>query len=212
MHLWLAGLTIVTHCCLDLPAAILCHSQRVQNMTACIVSRTGRCDHITLVLRDLQCLPVRQRIDFKILTLAFRTLHGEAPEYIEELAVPYVFPRQLRSADEGLLRVPAGTLETCGRRHFAFAAATLWNGLSVDVRRPTSLAEFQRLLKTHASVGWRVLFRFFFGGGASWSLWTQLQNVNFIVTELKTNVLHAGKTKEMLVGLWRRSDQPALAC
>ena len=47
---------------------------------------------------DLHGLLVKQRIDFKILTLAFRAIHGQAPEYIEELVVPYAPSRSLRSA------------------------------------------------------------------------------------------------------------------
>ena len=108
----------------DLPARTLCHLQRVQNMAARIVTKTRKHDHITPVLCDLHWLSVKQRIDFKILTLAFRAIHGQAPEYIEELVVPYAPSHSLRSAHLRLLKEPSSRLKRCGQS-FAFAAASL---------------------------------------------------------------------------------------
>ena len=132
-----------------LPARTLRHLQRVQNMAARIVTKTRKHEHITPVLRDLHWLPVKQRIDFKILTLAFRAIHGQAPEYIEELVVPYAPSRSLRSAHLRLLKEPSGRLKTCGQRSFAFAAASLSNNLPTNIRTACSLDQFKYLLKTH---------------------------------------------------------------
>ena len=55
-----------------LPARTLCHLQWIQNMAAQIVTKTHKSDHINAVLCDLHWLPVKQQIDFKILTLAYR--------------------------------------------------------------------------------------------------------------------------------------------
>ena len=96
-----AFVTTKLDCCnsllYGLPARTLRHLQRVQNMAARIVTKTRKHDHITPVLRDLHWLPVKQRIDFKILTLAFHAIHGQAPEYIEELVVPYAPSRSLHA-------------------------------------------------------------------------------------------------------------------
>ena len=48
--------------------------QSVQNAAARLVTRTGRCEHITPVLRELHWLPVRRRVEFKIATLVFLSL------------------------------------------------------------------------------------------------------------------------------------------
>ena len=48
--------------------------QRVQNAAARIITGTRKYDHITPVLRELHWLPVKERIDFKILLLTFKTL------------------------------------------------------------------------------------------------------------------------------------------
>jgi len=56
----------------------------VQNAAARLITRTGRREHITPVLRELQWLPVRQRIDFKLAVLVHKALHGQLPQYLAE--------------------------------------------------------------------------------------------------------------------------------
>ncbi len=57
-----------------LPANHLKRLQHVQNSAARIVSRTGRRDHITPVLISLHWLPVKFRIEYKILLYVFKAL------------------------------------------------------------------------------------------------------------------------------------------
>ena len=52
--------------------------QRVQNATARLLTSCKKYDHITPVLRKLHWLPVKYRINFKILLLTFKALHGIA--------------------------------------------------------------------------------------------------------------------------------------
>ena len=56
--------------------------QSVQNAAARLVTVARRCDHITPVLRQLQWLPVRQRVVFKITWLIHQSLVGAAPVYL----------------------------------------------------------------------------------------------------------------------------------
>ena len=53
--------------------------QSVQNAAARLITRTGRREHITPVLRELHWLPVRCRVDFKLATFMYKTLHGQIP-------------------------------------------------------------------------------------------------------------------------------------
>ena len=46
---------------------LLCRLQKVQNNAARVVSGSKKYDHITPVLKDLHWLPIRKRIEFKIL-------------------------------------------------------------------------------------------------------------------------------------------------
>ncbi len=79
---------------------------KVQNTAARIIARQGKCDRISPVLRDLHWLPVDQRIEFKVLVLAFKALHGLAPHYLQELLQPYNSKRELLSSHRGMLAEP----------------------------------------------------------------------------------------------------------
>lgn len=123
--------------------------QRLQNLAARIVTRTRKYDHITPVLESLHWLPVDFRIQYKLLLLAFKALHGLAPPYISELLHPYQPNRNLRSADQHLLVIPRTKYVTVGDRSFAKAAPTLWNALPLKNRSCPSLNSFKQQLKTY---------------------------------------------------------------
>lgn len=55
-----------------------------QNAAACLLTETRRRQHITPVLAALHWLPIRFRIEFKILLVTFKPLHCQVPSYIEE--------------------------------------------------------------------------------------------------------------------------------
>ena len=80
-----------------IPEELICKLQRVQNNAARVVTLTKKHDHITPVLKELHWLPVRKRIEFKILLLAYKCLHGTALSYLREMLKEYVPPRTLRS-------------------------------------------------------------------------------------------------------------------
>ena len=89
--------------------------QVAQNSAARLIMRVRRREHITPILFALHWLPVRQRIQFKILTLVYRCQNHQAPAYLSACITPYVPGRSLRSADHGLLTehrysVPSGAL------------------------------------------------------------------------------------------------------
>ena len=112
--------------------------QLIQNAAARVLTRTRKTDHITPVLKSLHWLPVRQRIEFKILLLTYKSLNGLAPKYITELLPLYEPSRPLRSANSGLLVVPRVTSQH-GKAAFAHYAAVTWNKLPVDLRSAPTL-------------------------------------------------------------------------
>jgi len=124
--------------------------QSVQNAAARLIMRIGRQQHITPVLRELQWLPVRQRIDFKMAVLVYEALHGQLPQYLAEdcQLLTDIGRRSLRSADV----LTCATKRTCtrlGDRSFSIAGPSLWNSLPVTLRdRDISLEQLKRLLKT----------------------------------------------------------------
>ena len=64
-----------------LPAIHLNKLQRIQNAVARLIRNTSRFDHITPTLVDSHWLPVKSRIDFKLLLIVLKALHGLAPYY-----------------------------------------------------------------------------------------------------------------------------------
>ena len=52
-------------------------------------------------------LPIRYRIDFKIILLTFKAIYGLAPKYISDLVATKSFEYNLRSADWLFLSVPS---------------------------------------------------------------------------------------------------------
>src|SRR4029434_9229484 len=60
---------------------------------------------ISPVLASLHWLPVKSRIDLKVLLLIYKALNDLAPNYLKELDVPYCPPRSLRSQSAGLLLI-----------------------------------------------------------------------------------------------------------
>ena len=122
--------------------------QRLQNSAARIVSRTRKYEHITPVLIKLHWLPIKFRIQFKVLLLVYKALNGLAPKYIKELLVPYKPRRHLRSEAKGLPDEPRSRLKF-GDRVFSISAPRLWNALPQHLKDSTSCQAFKKCLKTH---------------------------------------------------------------
>ena len=59
--------------------------QHVQNTAARIITRTSRHSHITPVLKKLHWLPVKYRVQYKVLTHTYKALHEEYPAYIRNM-------------------------------------------------------------------------------------------------------------------------------
>lgn len=49
--------------------------------------------HVTLILIALHALHIPFKIQFKVLVITFRALHGQEPAYIRDLLQPYVITR-----------------------------------------------------------------------------------------------------------------------
>ena len=119
-----------------LPATHINKLQRVQNAAARLICSILRFSHVTPVLYSLHWLPVQFRIDFKILMIAFKAIHGHAPEYICNLIhIKNPSMYGLRSNSELLLAPPSTkTKKTLGDRAFTAAAPSLWNKVPSEIR------------------------------------------------------------------------------
>uniref|UniRef100_A0A3Q3JNC3 Reverse transcriptase domain-containing protein n=1 Tax=Monopterus albus TaxID=43700 RepID=A0A3Q3JNC3_MONAL len=122
--------------------------QLIQNAAARVLTGTSKRDHISPILASLHWLPVKFRIEFKILLLTYKALNDKAPSYLKDLVEPYHPNRALRSQSAGLLVVPRVHRSRMGGRAFSYQAPLLWNQLPVSVREADTLSTFKIRLKT----------------------------------------------------------------
>jgi len=116
------------------PARLINKLQLVQNAAARVLTRTRKYDHISPVLSKLHWLPIKHRINFKILLITYKALNGLAPQYFSELLTHYSPSRLLRSQNSGQLIIPRISKSTAGGRSFSYLAPKLWNSLPKIVR------------------------------------------------------------------------------
>ena len=87
MHLLLLGWIIVTVYYNSIPDTRISQLQRIKNACARLLCGMKKYSHITPVLFSLHWLPVKYRIQFKILLLIYKILHGLSPEYLTQLII-----------------------------------------------------------------------------------------------------------------------------
>ena len=79
-----------------LPDYEIAKLQRIQNSAARLVSSAKYRDHMKPVLYHLHLLPVEKRIVYKVLLIAFKVVHDQAPSYLKDLINVYQPARSLR--------------------------------------------------------------------------------------------------------------------
>ena len=134
-----------------LPEKTIAPLQRVQNAAARLTLRQGRSTSSSLLLKELGWLPVKQRITFKTVTLAFRCRLSPplAPKYLSSLLSSHAPSRSLRSSNISSLSVPRVRLSTYGERSFSFLAPTLLNSLPPAISGLSNVTAFKSKLKSH---------------------------------------------------------------
>ena len=80
LHLDYANMILIA-----LPEVDIRKIQIVQKMAAKLVLNCSTMESLTCCLRNLHWLPIRTRIEYKLLTLPYKYLNGEAPDYLSDL-------------------------------------------------------------------------------------------------------------------------------
>lgn len=131
-----------------LPSSSLNKLQRVQNMAARIILNLNKYDSISSAFKLLHWLPIKDRIDFKILSLTYKALHGSAPSYLKDLLKPRSVSYSIRSHDSLILTTPRTRCKSLGDRSFCVCAPKLWNALPFSIRNSSTVSSFKSSLKT----------------------------------------------------------------
>ena len=132
-----------------LPVIVLDKLQKVLNAAAKLVLGGRKYDSATPLLKKLHWLSIKERIEFKILLLTFKSLNGKGPEYLRNLLKKKTPQKTLISASDNLLHEPRTSLITYGDRAFQSSAPKLWNALPNNIKNSKNLDNFKQLLKTH---------------------------------------------------------------
>ena len=105
--------------------------------------------HSLPILYELHWLPVKERINFKIAVLCYKSLNDEAPVYISNFLTPYIPKRALRSSSDTtkLVTPYAFSYKFYGGRSFSHVGPLVWNALPRKIREAESTEKFKSMLK-----------------------------------------------------------------
>ena len=111
--------------------------QLILNSAAHAVSKTPKFCHISPVLKSLHWLKIEQRIQYKLLSITYKTLQSRQPTYLFTL-LNVQSNRTTRSSDTVTLQRPSvrSRLKLTDRS-FTHHAPVLWNTLPKQLRQPT---------------------------------------------------------------------------
>ena len=102
-----------------LPNASLKPFVRVQAMAATTILGRNKYDRVKEVMMELHWLPIRERINYKIIMGVFKCLHNLAPQYLCTLFRIKENTRHLRSSGKALLlEIPYAHRRTYSDRSF----------------------------------------------------------------------------------------------
>lgn len=117
-----------------LPTIHINKIQRIQNAAARLVTNTPCICHITPILEDLHWLPIKYRIQLKIVLLTFKCLYELAQYLVDLIAVAPQSRYNLRSRNATLLVSANTRCRNCGtvywRRSETLRSSHLLNKLS----------------------------------------------------------------------------------
>ena len=85
---------------IDIPDYLIEKFQHVQNAAARFVLNLKKFHPVTPNLMELNWLPIRQCIIYKVNLIVFKELNGDAPEYIQSLLSLDQPSRSLRSSEK----------------------------------------------------------------------------------------------------------------
>ena len=126
----------------NVPGYLIRKLQKVMNSSVRFIYDLKRRDQITPYMKLAHFLPVTYRIRYKLCMLVYKTLNGQAPEYLQNMIIRR--ESSLRgSRDDMMLHMPQE------RKTIYYSMCTHWNELPVELRQSSDIMKFKTQLKTH---------------------------------------------------------------
>ena len=116
--------------------------QLIQNRACRVIFGMRKRDSVHEKMKSLHWLRVQERITFKMLLLVFKSFHGIAPPYLNEL----LHRNQSTSARRESVHIPC---TISNPRAFELSGPKLWNKLPHSIRYCENITEFKTKLKTY---------------------------------------------------------------
>src|SRR5664279_2709927 len=111
---------------LNLPSSQLNRLQLILNSAARAVAKHPKFHHVSPLLKSFRWLKINQRIQYKILSLTYKTLQSQQPVYLFSRLALQTKTKTRSSTAVTLLR-PTVTCLKLTNRSFTHYAPALWN-------------------------------------------------------------------------------------
>ena len=119
--------------------------QLIQNAAAKAITKKYKYDHIGEDLKELHWLQIKRRVIFKIALLAYKSVNGLAPDYLQNMF-------QYSHHGHTLKLIVPQYISTYGRRSFSYAGPKIFNNLPTNITSSDTVEIFKSSLKTHLFV------------------------------------------------------------
>ena len=118
--------------------------QSIQNRACRVILGLKRREPTSTHMKKLHWLKVKERIEFKVLLLVYKTLSGNSPSYLTKL-INYNCISGSRTPSLS----PSFVKTSVGKRAFQHFAPILWNSIPNKIKHCEDISSFKKLLKTY---------------------------------------------------------------
>ena len=134
-----------------LPNCDIDKMQRIQNMAVKMVLGAPKYSSPMECMKELHWLPIWFRIQHKILTMVYKTLHGDVQDYMKSMLSEHILSIGGLKSEQSyiMLCIPHTPRKTFVARSFSVAGPTYWNALPQDVKKSENVATSKQTLKTN---------------------------------------------------------------
>ena len=120
----------------DISGFISINQTNASKICAKLVLGLNKYDSATEALYTLHWLPIRARIEYKVICICHQCIHGNAPEYLKCLLQKVIIPRSLRNSskrDMDLI-IPFNRRKTSADRSLRTFGPRVWNPLPYEIK------------------------------------------------------------------------------
>ena len=103
------------------------------------ITPASKYSRITPILKSLHWLKIKERIQYKILSLTYSTIQFNQPSYLRNLLTVQNKINTRSSSSVTLIRPSNPSNLMITNRSFTYTAPFLWNSLPLDLRLPSDV-------------------------------------------------------------------------